>query len=441
MAQSRCDCLPSHRLRQAALATVLVLGPWSAADADDQFPTRDYLTGNWGGARDRWAEAGFRVHLNYTTESMANVAGGEVLGGTYADNIALDVLLDLERLLGVPNTTLLIKGSQRDGASVSERFIAPSFGGNTFTVQELYGGQNAKLANVQFNTRLLDGRLDLAYGRLIANDDFLRSDLYCQFVNNSFCGSPKPVFLQNPFTFTAYPLATWGARVRYDTPARDWTLQFALYDGDPELRRGDPASRSHNDHGTNWGLGANGVTLAGEVHYHVHRDSKTALPGVYKLGGFWLSGDYQDLASPATTVGGNGMLWLLADQLLYRPDPGSDRGLAAFGAAVFSLTDAANQMSEYVSAGLVYTGLFAARPRDKTGFAASIGWYGDALNEGLRAAGQPTRDYEAVLELNHKFMLGRGIAFQPDVQYVIRPTGTGLVDDALAVGAKLSVDF
>ena len=95
-----------------------------------------------------------------------------------------------------------------------------------------YGGQNVKLANVQFDTRLLGDRLDLAYGRLIANDDFLRSDLYCQFLNNSYCGSPKAVFYQNPFTFSAYPVATWGARARYDTPSRVWTIQLAVYDGD-----------------------------------------------------------------------------------------------------------------------------------------------------------------------------------------------------------------
>jgi hypothetical protein len=129
----------------------------------------------------------------------------------------------------------------------------------------------------------------------------------------------------------------------------------------------------------------NGVTLAGEVHYHVnrgHRDrgSAPALPGVYKLGGFYLTG-------------------------------------------------------------LVWEGLFAARPRERTGFAASIGWYGDALNDGRAADGLPRQSHEAVLEVNHRFALGRGIQLQPDLQYIIRPGGTGDIDDALAIGARVSVDF
>ncbi|WP_295389971.1 carbohydrate porin [uncultured Thiodictyon sp.] len=437
---------PLVRLAVSLFAAGLGAAPLAATAgaAATAFPTSDFLTGSWNGVRDRWQQQGFSFNLNYTTESFGNVSGGEVRGGTYADNIALDFNFDLQRLLGIPNTTLLVKGSKRDGDSVSSRFIAPAFGGNTFTVQELYGGQNVKLANVQFTTKLLNDRLDLAYGRLVANDDFLRSDLYCQFVNNSFCGSPKPVFLQNPFTFTAYPLATWGARVRYDTPARVWTIQAAIYDGDPEFKQGNPASPSHNPHGVSWGMGNNGATLAGEVHYHVNRDSLQALPGVYKIGGFYLTGRFQNLhpsGANDATVRGDGMIWLLADQMLYRKSPGSPQGLSAFGALVFSLTDRVNPMSGYYNVGLVYLGLFNARPLDRTGLGLTTGWYGHSYNQGLRAAGQPTRAYEAAIELNHQFVLGHGINFQPDLQYIVRPAGTGTIPDAFAVGAKLSVTF
>ncbi|WPL19870.1 Outer membrane protein D1 [Thiorhodovibrio winogradskyi] len=415
----------------------------SNVNASD-FSSANVLTGDWGGARSAWQAHGVDIRLNYTTESLVNVAGGEKAGGTYADNIGLDVRFDLAKLLGVPSTQLLVKLSQRDGTSVSERFIAPSLGGNTFTAQEVAGTPNFKVVNVQFNTRLLDGRLDLAYGRLVANDDFLSSSLYCQFVNNAFCGSPKAVFLHNPFTFSAYPVATWGARLRYDTPARDWTVQLALYDGDPELKRGDARLASQNPHGTDWGLGDNGVTLAGELQYHRHRDSATALPGTYKLGGYYLTGDFDDLSvshqAPAgDQVRGNAMLWLLGEQMLYRTSP--DRHLSAFGSLVASLDDRVNQMSHYLNAGLVYRGLFRARPQDSTGFGLAVGWYGDPYNRGLQAAGQARKDHEAVIELNHRFALGHGIAIQPDLQYILRPGGTGDIDNALVIGAKISLDF
>lgn len=421
---------------------VLAAAQEIAPAAETAFPTRDYLTGNWSGVRDRLHHSGVRVGLNYSTETMFNVAGGEKQGGTYADNIDLALLFDLAKLTGIPRTTFLVKMSQRDGDSVSARFIAPSQDGNTFPVQELYGGQTFKLVNVQFNTRLADDRIDLAYGRLVANDDFLRSDLYCQFLNNSFCGSPKPVFLQNPFTFTAYPLATWGARAALDTPSRNWTFQAALYDGDPEGRRGDPAGENQNLHGTWWKFGNNGVTLAGEIRYHVNRGSDSALPGVYKIGGFYMTGRFLDVSRMGNvTTTGDAMIWLLADQMLYRESPGERRGLSAFGSLVLSLTDKTNPMTSYFNAGLVYEGLFCTRPRDRTGLAVTAGFFGKDYKDGLRAAGLETKSHEAVIEFNHLFLVGRGIGIQPDIQYIIRPAGTGAISNALAVGVKVSVDF
>lgn len=423
---------------------VLCCMPPTAIATD--FSTDDYLTGNWGGARDRLQQQGIDARLHYTTEPMYNVAGGEDRGGTYTDNIGFDLMLDLDRMLGGGNTSFLLKLSQRDGSSVSEKYVAPSEGGNSFTVQEIFGGQTFKVANVQFNTRLLNDRLELAYGRLVANDDFLRSPLYCQFVNNAFCGSPKPVFLQDPFTFSAYPTAQWGLRGRYDsTTGRNgsaWTVQGAIYDGDPEDKNGDPTSNGNNQHGTNWGFGGNGIVLAGELHYHRDKDAEDALPGVYKVGGYWMSGDFRDLGrTDNATTSGNAMVWLLADQMLYRAQPGSDRGLSAFGALVFSLDDKVNQMDNYFNAGLLYQGLFGPRPRDITGLAVTTGWYSDRLNKARQEQGQADKDYEAVVELNHKFVLTRGISVTPDLQYLIRPAGTGDIDNALLLGAKLSIQF
>jgi len=422
-------------------AHVLLSG--DVTPAETAFPTRDYGSGNWGGVRDEWKEKGFEFIPTYTSEPAANIDGGEKTGSTYIQNIDFDFKLDLDKLVGVPGTTFMVKVSQRSGNSLSADEIAPSEGGNQFTVQEAYGPtQNVRLINVQFDSTFLDERLDLAYGRIVANDDFLRSPLYCYFINNSFCGSPQAVFLQNPFAFSAYPTAAWGTRARYDTTSGNWTFQAAVYDADPNLTDGDPSNTGNNDHGTDLSLGDNGATWAGEIHYHINRGSMTTLPGVYKVGGYYMDGDYQDIGkTDNSTVDGNAMFWLLADQALYREAPGSDQGLAMFGAVVFSLEDKVNTLDNYFALGLVYRGLFDARSKDVTGLGITAGWFSDEIDKARKIQGKQDKDYEGVIELNHKFVFSRGVSFAPNIQYIVQPAGVDDIDDAVVIGFRLTAQL
>ena len=58
---------------------------------------------------------------------------------------------------------------------------------------------------------------------------------------------------------------------------------------------------------------------------------------------------------------------------------------------------------------------------------------------------QPTagvQDYESVLEWTYRFRFHKNaLFFQPDIQYVIRPGGTGKIDNALVLGCQIGVNF
>ena len=58
-----------------------------------------------------------------------------------------------------------------------------------------------------------------------------------------------------------------------------------------------------------------------------------------------------------------------------------------------------------------------------------------------KARVKPTKTYEAVIELNHKFVQNRGFSITLDLQYIIRQAGTGDTDDALVTGARIAVEF
>ena len=58
-----------------------------------------------------------------------------------------------------------------------------------------------------------------------------------------------------------------------------------------------------------------------------------------------------------------------------------------------------------------------------------------------RRPGTASRRYESVLEFGHRIQLTKFAFIQPDLQWVIRPGGTGRIDDALIVGAEMGFTF
>ena len=50
--------------------------------------------------------------------------------------------------------------------------------------------------------------------------------------------------------------------------------------------------------------------------------------------------------------------------------------------------------------------------------------------------------YETVLEWAYRFdFFKTAVFFQPDIQYVIRPGGTGKINDALVIGCQIGINF
>ncbi|PYN89377.1 MAG: hypothetical protein DMD89_35095 [Candidatus Rokuibacteriota bacterium] len=50
--------------------------------------------------------------------------------------------------------------------------------------------------------------------------------------------------------------------------------------------------------------------------------------------------------------------------------------------------------------------------------------------------------YETALELTYRFRLrGGAVFFQPDLQYIIRPGGTGRITDAFVAGFQSGINF
>src|SRR5690349_6199516 len=91
------------RINIAAIAFGLALAtspPAHAAALSDDLWTRDTLSGNWGGLRDRLSNAGVEFSADSNDEILGNVSGGLRRAFVYDGRFEVATTIDLEKALG-----------------------------------------------------------------------------------------------------------------------------------------------------------------------------------------------------------------------------------------------------------------------------------------------------------------------------------------------------
>jgi hypothetical protein len=132
------------------------------------------------------------------------------------------------------------------------------------------------------------------------------------------------------------------------------------------------------------------------------------------------------------------------------------RGLYSFTEATYTPANACS-IPFYFQTGLVYKGLFNARPNDKTGIVWGEGFYSYNLNTQINAQSLATKNQNnngaangyagqnysttGVFEYYYDVAINKWLDFIPDAQYIINPAGNGSCVNALVLGATISAKF
>ena len=131
---------------------------------------------------------------------------------------------------------------------------------------------------------------------------------------------------------------------------------------------------------------------------------------------------------------GDGGVYGVIDQMLYRVRGTDDQGLSAFVRAGGVPNDR-NLINFYADGGLLYKGLIPHRPEDKIGVAAAYARVGNNAR-GLDSdigffsnSFYPVRSGETMVEMMYQAQLAPWWMVQPEVQYIIRPGGGVLNSD------------
>lgn len=399
---------------------------------------RKFLTGDWGGFRTKLNKAGIMPTLTYVTDIQGNPVGGDKQGFKYFHNLGLDIVFDMDKLTGIKGGRVHISTSQRSGSSLTRRDIK-----NIFNVAQVCCGATYKLVNFSYQQSLFEDKLNIRFGRIAGGDEFLSSPLYWLFVQNGIDGNPVAIFMN--VGFSAYPNATWGVRVK-TRPTKDFYVMSGLYNANP--------NRSKNSkHGADLSFDDPYLLIA-EAGYHLNEFfHSSGLPGNYKIGAYYQTGDFNNFTEEGATKNGNFGFYILLDQMIYREQGSSvlskDQGLHPFVSLLFAPDNEINSVPFFLNGGLVYKGLIPGRDNDYAGFALVYGNFSNKLDKFVSVSPEfevitnttGRQDFEMVLEWMYKIQLTQWLNIQPDIQYVIQPGGTGEIPNALVLGFQLGVSI
>jgi porin len=418
--------------------------------------------GDPGGVRAALSERGIEYGLTYIGEGLANTTGGVRRGGVYQGRLELSLDADLGKLAGWSGGAFHIGGFQIHGEGLSRGYV-----GNLLTVSNIEALTSTRFYEIWFEQKFAGDKAALRIGQLAADTEFVTSQYAGLFINATF-GFPAIAGAALPGGGPAYPFATPGVRLKV-TPTEDLTFLLGVFNGDPAGRGfGDPQRR--NSHGTRFPL-EGGTFAIGEVAYSWNQSKDAAgLPGTIKLGAWYHSAAFDDqrfgldglsLADPSglgrpRRHRGDQSIYAILDQMIYRVPDTKDQGIGFF-ARVSAAPGDSNLIDVYVDGGLSFKGLLASRPDDTFGIAASyarISGQARGLDQDVAffsGAYQPTRDYEALLELTYQAQIVPGWTVQPDFQYIIHPGGRVLdpndpfgvrtLKDAVVVGLRTTIKY
>jgi porin len=351
-----------------------------------------------------------KFEASYAGDVYANAAGGLKTGGGYMGMGNLKIAFDTGKASWWKGGSFFI-----NGASIHGKSLSGNFSGDLQIASNIDAGTHAYLHELWFKQEFK--KISFTIGLQDANAEFMVSENGAEFINSSFgvppvvsCNVPVPIF----------PLTGLGISAKWNINDI-FTWQTAVFDG-------NQGSFENNPYNLNWRLSKDdGLFLVTEFHINTKPNKPN---GIYKLGYFYHSGINEFDKKTRTTNNifrNNYGFYLIADQMVFERD---NRKIGLF-IQVAAAPKSKNEHAYYLGLGANYYGIFSKKGKDILGLAVA------------HVDLQKTKHkHETTLELYYKWQFNENFAIQPDIQYIINPSGTSeKLTNALLGILRLYVDF
>jgi carbohydrate-selective porin OprB len=426
-----------------------------------------YATGNWFGVRDVLEDHGVTPYGNWKGTFYGLTGGGlDAPRGAFDEEIVLGLKIDFGKLAGIDGLTAQGSVRWRDGRSPNTYVGA----GSLFNPSRYQSGQQWRLMPffLSYTTPELFGVKDFLTisGGWQNPYDFFADQPDSKLFTNNAIGTQKGIGSAGVGWGSSY--AAWGGYLKVK-PVDWYYIQGGLY-------MAIPNATSMSNHGLDLegyapDPNANGIYALGETGV-TPKIGPDQLPGKYAFGGMYWG--VENTSYFNAKYDGKYDLYWQADQMVFRePSKAAEEPLAkgpsdgkeVAGGKSFKepvstekpkLSDQGLYIINFVNfapkyncpvpfyfhTGLIYKGLIPTRDKDQLGVAFAYGNYSyykilDDYNDGRTVH----QTYEAVIEADYRVQLTKFTYVQPFWQYIIRPNGTGLVQNANIFGLHMGVTF
>ncbi|CAN7678885.1 carbohydrate porin [Trinickia sp. LjRoot230] len=416
----------------------------SAVDQPKTLWTRDTLLGDMGGLRPWLGNYGVTLNLVETSEYLANLRGGLKRGGTYDGVTTMTLGVDTDKAFGLKGGQFNISALQIHGRHLSQHNL-----GTLNTASGIEAQDTTRLWELWYQQSLLNERVDVKVGQQAIDQEFMTSQYASTFIGTMF-GWPGVPSYDMPSGGPAYPLAALGVRVRGRiTPSL--TAMAGVFDGDPLGNNPD------NLRGTNFNL-HNGALYIGELQYAINQPAEgdsapgsakpSGLPGTYKLGVWYNNERFADQRSDTSGQHlGNYSFYAVADQMVWRPDPGGARSVGVF-ARVMAAPGDRNLASVSANVGVVMKAPFAGRDNDSVGLGLAYIKVGSHARAFDIDQGYVPRGSETALEATYQYQVAPWWVVQGDLQYTFNAGAgqnpnvpTQALRNTFVVGVRTNITF
>jgi porin len=373
---------------------------------------------------------GIDIEFGLTGIYQQNVHGGlsaHRRSGRNSGSYDLEISADLEKFIGLKHSSLFVhaEGFWSKSAGIDSPSVGSFFGVNGDAVPR----DSLVVSELWFEQAMFDGKFLLRFGKMDLTGGFECSGCPVSFDASSYAHDETTQFLNsalvnNPtIPFPDYALGLAG----YYNPVQWWYLSAGVVDAQNDLRETGFRTTFHGEDYFFY-IFETGVTPV--------LDSPTGpLQGAYRVG-LWNDPQPKAHSDAVKTYRDDVGFYLSCDQMLFKEnsDLNDIQGLGAF--ARYGYADGnKNDMTNFWSFGMQYTGLVDGRDEDVLGLGFAQGFFSD------RASMTYPEDYESAFELYYNARLTPWLNISPSIQYISNPGGSDLTGDSVIFGLRAQMLF